>query len=90
MSTIKKYIPKEDIKFIETQMEQEVIEQHELKIIKEEHPQEQLIIDKTQTPMFVNSYERYEWLLQNGCKAQEDRLWLEQYIKSDEYKEIYE
>ena len=27
--------------------------------------------------------------MQNGCICQEDRTWLANYIKSDEYKEIY-
>lgn len=40
-------------------------------------------------PIFKNAYERYEWHMQNGCICQEDRAWLANYIKSDEYKEIY-
>ena len=41
-------------------------------------------------PTFVNNYERYEWHMQNGCINQEDREWLTNYIKSSEYKTIYE
>ena len=40
-------------------------------------------------PIFKSAYERYEWHMQNGCICQEDRTWLANYIKSDEYKEIY-
>ena len=40
-------------------------------------------------PIFKTSYERYEWHMQNGCVCQEDRAWLANYIKSDEYREIY-
>ena len=40
-------------------------------------------------PIFKSTYERYEWHMQNGCICQEDREWLTNYIKSDEYKEIY-
>ena len=40
-------------------------------------------------PIFKSSYERYEWHMQNGCICPEDRTWLAEYIKSDEYKEIY-
>lgn len=40
-------------------------------------------------PIFKNSYERYEWHMQNGCIGNDDRKWLSEYIKSDEYKEIY-
>lgn len=39
-------------------------------------------------PIFKSSYERYEWHMQNGCISQDDRDWLTNYIKSDEYKEI--
>lgn len=88
LNTIKKYIPKEDIKFLETQMIQEVKEQTESienKII--EKPTQ---INPETKPLFINTYERYEWLINNGCKNQEERQWLEMYIKSEEYKEIYE
>ena len=40
-------------------------------------------------PIFKSAYERYEWHMQNGCICPEDRTWLTNYIKSDEYKEIY-
>ena len=40
-------------------------------------------------PIFKSAYERYEWHTQNGCICPEDRTWLANYIKSDEYKEIY-
>ena len=40
-------------------------------------------------PIFIDDYERYEWHMQNGCICPEDRTWLANYIKSDEYKEIY-
>lgn len=40
-------------------------------------------------PIFKNSYERYEWHMQNGCIGNDDRKWFSEYIKSDEYKEIY-
>ena len=40
-------------------------------------------------PIFTSAYERYEWHMQNGCICQDDRAWLANYIKSDEYKEIY-
>ena len=36
-------------------------------------------------PYFGSNYERYEWHMQHGCMGQEDRLWLADYIKSDEY-----
>lgn len=43
----------------------------------------------TTRPLFNSKFERYEWHLTNGCHSQEDRKWFENYIKSDEYKQIY-
>ena len=40
-------------------------------------------------PIFRNNFERYEWHINNGCLNPEDRTWFENYIKSDEYREIY-
>ena len=43
----------------------------------------------TARAIFKNNYERYEWHMQNGCISTEDRRWLADYIKSDEFKDIY-
>ena len=40
-------------------------------------------------PLFKSNFERYEWHINNGCINPDDREWFENYIKSDEYKEIY-
>lgn len=40
-------------------------------------------------PMFNSNYEKYEWLMQNGCTNPEQRKWLADYIRSDEYINIY-
>ena len=40
-------------------------------------------------PIFKSKFERYEWHMKNGCQSQEDRKWLENYKKSDEFKMIY-
>ena len=40
-------------------------------------------------PIFRNNFERYEWHINNGCLNPEDRTWFENYVKSDEYREIY-
>ncbi len=40
--------------------------------------------------LFFNSdYEKYEWLMINGCTNPEDRKWLTNYIRSDEYINLY-
>ena len=40
-------------------------------------------------PLFNTNYEKYEWLMKNGCTNSEDRTWLTQYIRSDEYNNLY-
>jgi putative transposase len=40
-------------------------------------------------PMFNSNYEKYEWLMENGCTNPEQRKWLADYIRSDEYINIY-
>ena len=40
-------------------------------------------------PIFANNFEKYEWLMSNGCTNSEDRKWLTDYIRSDEYMNLY-
>ena len=40
-------------------------------------------------PIFNTDYEKYEWLMTNGCTNSEDRKWLTSYIRSDEYYNLY-
>ena len=40
-------------------------------------------------PIFESDYEKYEWLISNGCTNPEDREWLTGYIRSDEYYNLY-
>jgi putative transposase len=86
LKAVKKFLPKEDIKFLEIQMQEEYIEiiPEPIKII------EQKAVHITEKPVFMNSYERYEWLMKNGCTNQDDKKWLQQYKNTDEYKMIYE
>ncbi len=86
LRTIKKFLPKEDIKFLETQMDLERIEQ-EIPAI--EVKSEPLILEDKLKPVFMNNYERYEWLMKNGCTSPEDRSWLQEYKNSEEYQLIY-
>ncbi len=39
--------------------------------------------------IFASDYEKYEWLMKNGCTNSDDRHWLTNYIRSDEYNNIY-
>jgi putative transposase len=58
-------------------------------------PAETKLIPKVKTsivarPIFKSNFERYDWHMKYGCISQDDRTWLANYIKSEEYKEIYE
>jgi hypothetical protein len=79
INSIKNYLPKEEIKFLETQM---FTEDEGLNVPKQ--PQKQCLIgDK---PVFRNSLEKYEWLIKNAP----DNLWIENFRQSKEYKICYE
>lgn len=40
-------------------------------------------------PFFNSDYEKFEWLMSNGTTNQEDRKWLINYMRSDEYINLY-
>jgi putative transposase len=94
IKAVKEHFKLEDIDLIE----KELI--NNIKVSPYIEPQkkvvtEKKIIPKVKTsivarPIFKTNYERYEWHLKNGCIGIEDRKWFENYIKSDEFKEIYE
>ena len=42
-----------------------------------------------QKPMFNSNYEKYEWFMAHGCTSSEDRKWLADYIRGDEYYNLY-
>ena len=37
----------------------------------------------TEKPFFKTSYERYDWLMKYGCTNSDDRLWLQEYQKTE-------
>jgi len=88
LRAIKNYLPKEDIKFLETQMMEENIPAEEIPV--HEIKKEPIAVPDKLRPVFLNNYERYEWLMRNGCTSLEERKWLAEYKNSDEYKQIYE
>jgi len=87
LRTIKKYLPKEDIKFLETQMIEDSIPAEIPEPRVESAP---IVLPNKLRPVFMNQYEKYEFLMQNGCTSVEERKWLVEYKQSDEYKMIYE
>lgn len=40
-------------------------------------------------PFFESDFEKYEWLMQNGCTNQDDRVFLTEFIRSEQYELIY-
>ena len=88
LKTIKKYLPKEDIKFLETQIAEENISEQNMQVI--EIKKEPIILQDRLKPVFMNNYEQYEWLMKYGCTSVDERKWLQNYKNSDEYKLIYE
>ena len=88
LKTIKKYLPKEDIKFLETQIAEENISEQNMQVI--EIKKEPIILQDRLKPVFMNNYEQYEWLMKYGCTSVDERKWLQNYKTGDEYKLIYE
>ena len=85
---LKATYPKEDIQLLEIEPEitEEIIEeQPKLKRERKLTPREQ----QMNKPIFSSNYEKYEWLMQNGCTNSDDRNWLTKYIRSDEYQNLY-
>ena len=84
-----KYYPTEDAEVLEIEREPviEIDEKEPPKPQRErkQTPREQQI----NRPFFNSDYEKYEWLISNGCTNQDDRQWLAKYIRSDEYLNLY-
>ena len=84
---IKKTFTKDELQVLEIEPEP-VLEIEEQPKPKREHkqtPRER----QMNVPMFNSNYEKYEWLMENGCTNLEQRKWLADYIRSDEYINIY-
>jgi putative transposase len=96
LKAVKEHFSLEDIdliknKLLESELVEEVIEtpvveKQEIKTKKESEN----FVQNRKRPIFKNSYERYEWHMKNGCIGSDDRQWLSNYIKSEEFKIIYE
>ena len=86
---IKKTFPKEELQVLDIVPEPTLeIEQFEPEKTVREHkltPREK----QMKKPMFDSDFEKYEWLMNNGCTNPEDRKWLADYIRSNEYNNLY-
>ena len=86
---IKKNFTSDELQVLEIEQEQSI----EIEPIIEEKPKRERAKtpreQQMNRPIFTSNYEKYEWLMKNGCTNAEDRTWLTQYIRSDEYQNIY-
>ena len=89
IKTVKKTFAPEELEVLEIEkdevLEIEKIEQPKPKRERKLTPREQ----QMNRPLFANNFEKYEWLMSNGCTNSEDRKWLTDYIRSDEYMNLY-
>ena len=98
LKAVKQHFSLEDIdliksKLIEAEINAEeipVIEKQEIKKEKEKVKEPENYAQNRKRPIFKDNYERYEWHMKNGCIGNEDRQWLSEYIRSEEFKIIYE
>lgn len=84
---IKKTFTKDELQVLEIEPEPvlEIEEQPKPKRERKLTPREQ----QMNVPIFNSNYEKYEWLMTNGTTNPQDRKWLADYIKSDEYYNLY-
>ena len=98
LKAVKQHFSLEDIdliksKLIEAEIDIEeipVIKKQEIKKEKEKVKESENYVQNRKRPIFKDNYERYEWHMKNGCIGNEDRQWLSEYIRSEEFKIIYE
>lgn len=83
---VRKTFTDEELNILEIEPEP-ILELEQVKPVRERKktPREQ----QMNKPMFNSNYEKYEWLMSNGCTNLEDRKWLTDYIRSDEYYNLY-
>lgn len=85
---VKKTFSNDELKFLQIEPEPviEVIsEQPKSKRERKKTPREQ----QMNKPFFNSDYEKYEWLMSHGCTNSEERKWVADYIRSDEYINLY-
>lgn len=86
---VKATFPKEELQVLEIEPEPVI----EIEQIEEPKPSRERNLtpreNQMNKPIFNSDYEKYEWLMNNGCTNSEDRKWLSDYIRSDEYDNLY-
>lgn len=84
-----KYFPTEKAEVLEIEPEDDVID---IQPIIEKPKRERKLTPREQQmdkPIFNSNYEKYEWLMTHGTTNPEDRKWLAEYMRSDEYYNLY-
>lgn len=94
IKAVKEHFNLDDIDIFEKELVNKMLVKNNLNLPKKVAT-ETKFIPKVKTsivarPIFKSNFERYDWHMKHGCISQEDRTWLANYIKSEEYKEIYE
>lgn len=90
---VKKTFPKEEIQLLEIEgvNEELALSEPPQKISSKPKREKKKTLREQQMnrPFFSSNFEKYEWLINNGCTNSEDRNWLTNYIRSDEYMNLY-
>ena len=96
LKAVKQHFSLEDIDLIKSKLIEAEIASEEISVIekqkikKEKVKEPENYVQNRKRPIFKDNYERYEWHMENGCIGNEDRQWLSEYIRSEEFKIIYE
>ncbi len=87
---VKQIFPAEALEILEIERNNPPVQIEEFKGEKKKRERKLTPREKQMNqPLFENNYQKYEWLMANGCTNKEDRMWLADYIRSDEYITIY-
>ncbi len=85
----KEFLNIDDLKILECEMlkdePEQIIETQPAKVITVKVKKEKY--NPAMKPLFKNSFERYEYLMNHGCTSVEDRTWLAQFKNSKEFTE---
>jgi len=85
-----KYFPDEKAEVLEIEPEEKIIEienyEQDKTARKHKFTERETQIN---IPIFSSNYEKYEWLMLHGCTYPEQRKWLADYIRSNEYINLY-
>lgn len=87
-----KYYPTEEAEVLEIEgvNEKKNKSTQELSVVKPKRERKQTPREQQMNRPFFNSdYEKFEWRMSNGITNQDDRKWLVNYMKSDEYINLY-